>query len=132
MIKAVAHGACSDSTLRTCPVQSPPLTYLTYLLPLTLSSCFARVGVQTYAPPERILTQTNVWLLVCLTAGYTAGLRRDYEYKRLGALSMLAALDLHDGHIIAQVHERHRSREFVLLLKKEGENHGKNRKGDNR
>ena len=42
---------------------------------------------------------------------------RDYEYKRLGTLSLLAALDLHDGHIIAQVHERHRSREFILLLK---------------
>jgi len=42
---------------------------------------------------------------------------RDYEYKRLGILSLLAALDLHDGHIIAQVHERHRSREFILLLK---------------
>jgi transposase len=42
---------------------------------------------------------------------------RDHEYKRLGTLSLLAALDLHDGHIIAQVHERHRSREFVLLLK---------------
>jgi len=42
---------------------------------------------------------------------------RDYEYKRLGTLSLLAALDLHDGHIIAQVHERHCSREFILLLK---------------
>lgn len=42
---------------------------------------------------------------------------RDHEYKRLGTLSLLAALDLHNGHIIAQVHERHRSREFVLLLK---------------
>lgn len=42
---------------------------------------------------------------------------RDYEYKRLGTLSLLAALDLHDGHIIAQVHERHRSKEFVSLLK---------------
>jgi transposase len=41
---------------------------------------------------------------------------RDHEYKRLGTLSLLAALDLHDGHIIAQVHERHRSKEFVLLL----------------
>jgi transposase len=42
---------------------------------------------------------------------------RDHEYKRLGTLSLLAALDLHDGHIIAQVHERHRSKEFILLLK---------------
>ncbi len=43
-------------------------------------------------------------------------LRRDHEYKRLGTVSILAALDLHDGHVIAQVHERHRSREFISLL----------------
>lgn len=42
---------------------------------------------------------------------------RDYEYKRLGTMSLLAALDLHDGHITAQVHDRHRSREFIQLLK---------------
>ena len=42
---------------------------------------------------------------------------RDYEYKRLGTLSILASLDLQDGHVIAKVHERHRSREFVDLLK---------------
>lgn len=42
---------------------------------------------------------------------------RDYEYKRLGTVSILAALDLHSGKIIAQVHDRHRSREFIELLK---------------
>ncbi|KFI35058.1 integrase [Peptococcaceae bacterium SCADC1_2_3] len=42
---------------------------------------------------------------------------RDYEYKRLGTLSILAALDLHDGHVIAQVHDKHRSSEFISLLK---------------
>ncbi len=42
---------------------------------------------------------------------------RDYEYKRLGTVSILAALDLHSGEIIAQVHDRHRSREFIELLK---------------
>ncbi|NGX60129.1 MAG: hypothetical protein KR126chlam3_01295 [Chlamydiae bacterium] len=41
---------------------------------------------------------------------------RDYEYKRLGTLSLLGALDLHTGHVFAQVHERHRSREFISLL----------------
>jgi len=43
---------------------------------------------------------------------------RDYEYKRLGTLSILAGLDLHTGRVIAQVHARHRSKEFILLLKK--------------
>ncbi len=42
---------------------------------------------------------------------------RDPEDVRMGTLSILAALDLHDGQVIAQVHERHRSREFVELLK---------------
>lgn len=32
-------------------------------------------------------------------------------------MSVLAALDLHSGKIIAQVHDRHRSREFIELLK---------------
>ena len=47
---------------------------------------------------------------------------RDYEYKRFGTVSILAALDLHTGKIIAQVHDRHRSREFIDLLK-EPDNH---------
>lgn len=42
---------------------------------------------------------------------------RDHEYRRLGTMSLLAALDLHNGHIIAQVHEQHRSKEFISLLK---------------
>jgi len=49
--------------------------------------------------------------------GKYAQIGRDHEYKRLGTLSLLAALNLHDGHIIAQVHERHRSKEFISLLK---------------
>lgn len=49
-------------------------------------------------------------------------MKRDYEYKRLGTLSLLAALDLHDGHITAQVHDRHRSKEFISLLQ-ELDNH---------
>jgi transposase len=42
---------------------------------------------------------------------------RDYEYKRLGTCSILAALDLHTGRVTARVERRHRSREFVTLLK---------------
>jgi transposase len=42
---------------------------------------------------------------------------RDHEYKRLGTCSILAALDLHSGHVTARVERRHRSREFVALLK---------------
>ncbi len=42
---------------------------------------------------------------------------RDHEYKRYGTLSILASLDLHDGHVIVRVEERHRSAEFIALLK---------------
>ena len=41
---------------------------------------------------------------------------RDYEYRRLGTASILAGLDLHDGHVTARVERRHRSVEFVGLL----------------
>lgn len=46
-----------------------------------------------------------------------AGIGRDHEYKRLGTCSILAALDLHTGHVTARVERRHRSREFIALLK---------------
>ena len=43
-------------------------------------------------------------------------LMRDYEYKRLGTLSLLASIDLHTGNVIPYVTERHRSKEFVEFL----------------
>jgi transposase len=42
---------------------------------------------------------------------------RDHEYVRHGTLSILAGLDLFDGHVTARVEERHRSIEFIGLLK---------------
>jgi len=50
---------------------------------------------------------------------------RDHEYQRHGTLSILAAVDLHNGEVIAQVHPRHRSREFILLLKELDEHYPK-------
>jgi len=65
-----------------------------------------------------------VALAIALTApdlppvpGKCAATARDHEYKRLGTCSILAALDLHDGHVIGRVQRRHRSREFIALLK---------------
>lgn len=49
--------------------------------------------------------------------GRHAEIGRDYEYKRLGTASIMAALDLHDGHVVVRVERRHRSREFIQLLK---------------
>ena len=53
---------------------------------------------------------------------------RDYEYKRLGTLSILASLDLHTGQVIALVENQHRSIEFIKLLKLLDENYPKNDK----
>ncbi len=39
--------------------------------------------------------------------GHHSTLARDYEYKRLGTGSILAALDLHTGHVTARVERRH-------------------------
>jgi transposase len=49
--------------------------------------------------------------------GKHSGVGRDHEYKRLGTCSILAALDLHEGHVTARVERRHRSREFIALLR---------------
>ena len=50
--------------------------------------------------------------------GKYPGIGRDHEYVRHGTLSILAALDLHTGQIIANVASRHRSVEFVALLRR--------------
>jgi transposase len=51
-------------------------------------------------------------------AGKHASIGRDHEYVRHGTLSILAALDLHTGQILANVEPRHRSREFIGLLQR--------------
>ena len=42
---------------------------------------------------------------------------RDCEYVRHGTLSLLAAIDLVSGKVHARLEDRHRSREFIELLK---------------
>ena len=49
--------------------------------------------------------------------GRHPGIGCDYEYRRLGTCSILAGLDLHTGRVIARVERRHRSREFIALLR---------------
>ena len=44
--------------------------------------------------------------------------QRDYEYKRLGTLSLLAAIDLLTGDAIPLVSDTHKSADFVEFLKK--------------
>ncbi len=44
--------------------------------------------------------------------------QRDYEYKRLGTLSLLAGIDLLSGESIPYISETHKSSDFVCFLKK--------------
>ena len=57
--------------------------------------------------------------------GKASAIGRDYEYVRHGTLSILAGIDLHSGHIFANVQERHRSVEFIALLKQLDEHYPK-------
>ena len=50
--------------------------------------------------------------------GKASTFSRDYEYVRRGTVSILGGIDLHSGHIFANVEDRHRSVEFIGLLKK--------------
>jgi transposase len=43
---------------------------------------------------------------------------RDYEYKRLGTVSLLAGLDLHTGRVTEIVCDRHASVDFIAFLGK--------------
>jgi hypothetical protein len=43
---------------------------------------------------------------------------RDYEYQRLGTVSLLAGLDLHTGRIVETVSDTPNSADFIAFLKK--------------
>lgn len=43
---------------------------------------------------------------------------RDYEYKRLGTISLLAGIDLQTGEAIPLVRDKHSSKEYIEFLKK--------------
>lgn len=63
---------------------------------------------------------------ICVTSGdrppvanteKMSALQRDYEYKRLGTLSLLAAIDLLTGEAIPLVSNTHKSSDFVTFLR---------------
>lgn len=51
-------------------------------------------------------------------SGKHSTISRDYEYKRLGTVSLLAGIDLHNGKVHGIVRDRHRSFEFIEFLEK--------------
>lgn len=52
------------------------------------------------------------------TAGQYPSHLRDYEYKRLGTVSLLAGLDLHTGRVTETVSNTHKSSDFIAFLRK--------------
>lgn len=45
-------------------------------------------------------------------------IKRDYEYKRLGTVSLLAGIDLQTGEAIPLVSDTHNSRDYIAFLEK--------------
>lgn len=48
---------------------------------------------------------------------YNGTINRDYEYRRLGTLSLMAAIDLQTGEVIPLVSESHTSADYISFLK---------------
>lgn len=53
-----------------------------------------------------------------LPNNHNGTIQRDYEYKRLGTLSLLAGIDLQTGEAIPLVSETHKSEDYIEFLKK--------------
>ena len=71
-------------------------------------SCDEKPGIQAIATTCEDLRPTAENGCVC----------RDYEYKRLGTLSLIAGIDLLTGIAVPVVSETHKSSDFIALLKK--------------
>ncbi len=78
-------------------------------LPMVTLSYDEKPGIQALAPttPDRPPVP-----------GQHPRFLRDYEYRRLGTVSLLAGLDLHTGRVTEMVCERHQSRDFIAFLQK--------------
>lgn len=50
---------------------------------------------------------------------------RDYEYKRLGTVSLLAGIDLQTGEAIPMVSDTHNSKDYIAFLRKLDEKYPK-------
>jgi transposase len=76
--------------------------------PVAVVCCDEKPGIQAIATTAPDLPPVP---------GVHATFARDHEYKRHGTLSLLAGIDLLTGKVHALVRDRHRSREFIELLK---------------
>ena len=72
--------------------------------------------VLSYDEKPGIQAIANIAPDLAPVAGKYSAWGRDHEYKRHGILSLLAGIDLYDGHMLGLVRERHRSKEFIEFL----------------
>lgn len=70
----------------------------------------------SYDEKPGIQALKNIGAQLSPVPGFHPTIGRDYEYKRLGTVSLLAGIDLHTGHVHALVKDKHRSREFIEFL----------------
>lgn len=80
--------------------------------------CALRHTTVSYDEKPGIQAIKNIAPQLQPVPGKYSNINRDHEYKRLGTLNLLASIDLHTGIITPLVCERHRSKEFVMFLKK--------------
>lgn len=70
----------------------------------------------SYDEKPGIQAVKNIGAQLLPVPGKYASIGRDYEYKRLGTVSLLAGIDLHNGRVIPLIKDRHRSKEFIEFL----------------
>lgn len=75
-----------------------------------------RINTLSYdeKPGIQAISNTSPDRMPVSSKGYR---QRDYEYKRLGTLSLLAGIDLLSGEAIPLVRETHKSSDFIEFLK---------------
>jgi transposase len=83
----------------------------------TLDRIIQPIAILSYDEKPGIQAINNVAPDLPPVPGKYPAIARDYEYKRLGTVSLLASVDLLSGQVHGQVQDRHRSKEFIEHLK---------------
>ena len=82
------------------------------------SACSYKCTTVSYDEKSGIQAIKNIAPQLLPVPDKYSNIGREYEYKRLGTVSLLAAIDLHNGIVIPIVCDRHRSSEFIEFLEK--------------
>jgi transposase len=98
-MEAVVEVYAAARMLQNMPAAEPPVAIVSY---------DEKPGIQAIATTAPDLPPV---------AGKHPTVQRDHEYRRLGTLTLAAAVDLVTGRVHHAVTERHRSREFIEVLK---------------